>query len=58
MAGFNYWWLIVAYGAFYFFASHTLHVSTGLGFGLEHSTHQMLGLGLMIAGIVGSDKYG
>jgi len=47
MAGFNYWWLIVAYGAFYFFAPHTLHVSTGLGFGLEHSTHQMLGLGMM-----------
>lgn len=54
----NYWWFVIAYGAFYFFVPHSLHVSTGLGFGLEHSAHQLIGLGLIILGLIMGDKYG
>lgn len=55
---YNYWWGLLAYGAFYFFAPHTLHVSTSLGFGLEHSWHQMIGLGLMIVSGFQLTRYG
>lgn len=37
-------------GAYYLLAPHTLHVSSGLGIGLNHSIHIILGVILLAAG--------
>lgn len=54
----NYWWLMLAYGAFYFFAPHSIHLSTHLDFGLSHQVHQLLGLGMMVLGGWQVTRYG
>jgi hypothetical protein len=39
-------------GAFYFFAPHDIHVSSGFGFGVDHLVHVVLGVVLFIAAAV------
>lgn len=42
--------VLVLLGLFYALAPHAMHVSSGLGLGLEHSVHQVLGVVLLVAG--------
>ncbi len=42
--------VLVLLGLFYALAPHTVHVSSGLGFGLDHTVHVVVGLVLLIAG--------
>ncbi len=42
--------ILVIIGAFYTFAPHEIHVSSGFGFGLEHATHVILGVILLAIG--------
>ncbi len=44
--------ILLLVGLFYVLAPHTLHVSTGLAFGLDHTMHIVLGVILIIVGIV------
>ena len=44
--------ILLLIGLFYVLAPHTLHVSTGLGFGLEHTMHQILGVVLVVVGVI------
>ena len=44
--------ILLLLGIFYVAAPHSVHVSTGLGFSMEHSTHQILGVILLVVGIV------
>lgn len=41
-------WILVALGLFYTLAPHSLHVSSGLGFGLSHTVHVTIGLVLLV----------
>ena len=42
--------ILAVLGAYYLLAPHTLHVSSGLGLGLEHTVHIILGVVLLAAG--------
>lgn len=44
--------IILLLGLFYAGAPHSLHTSSGIGLGLEHNVHQMLGIVLVIVGLV------
>jgi len=44
--------ILLLVGLFYVLAPHTLHMSTGLGFGLEHTMHQILGVVLIVIGAI------
>ena len=44
--------ILLVLGIFYVAAPHTMHVSTGLDFNIEHSMHQILGVILLVVGIV------
>ncbi len=44
--------ILLLVGLFYALAPHSLHTSTPLGFGLEHTMHQILGVILIVVGIV------
>ena len=44
--------IILLIGLFYAAAPHSLHVSSGLGFGWDHAMHQILGVVLIIIGAV------
>ena len=44
--------IVLLIGLFYIGAPHELHMSSGLGFDLEHNMHQILGVILVIIGIV------
>ena len=39
-------------GAFFFFFPHSVHISSGLGFGLSHGYHLLLGFILIVIGII------
>lgn len=43
--------LLILIGLFYAAAPHNIHVSTGLGLGLEHTMHIALGVILLLAGV-------
>lgn len=40
--------IVLLLGLFYVVASHSYHVPSGIGFGWEHNTHQILGVVLII----------
>ena len=42
--------VLVLLGLFYALAPHAMHVSSGLGFGLEHMWHVTLGVVLLLGG--------
>ena len=44
--------ILLLLGLFYVAAPHSVHVATGLGFGMEHNTHQILGVVLIVIGAV------
>ena len=44
--------ILLLLGVFYVAASHSVHTATGLAFGLGHSTHQILGVVLVVIGVV------
>lgn len=44
--------ILLLVGIFYGAAPHSLHVSSGLAFGLDHTMHIVLGIVLIIIGIV------
>ena len=44
--------ILLLLGIFYVAAPHTMHVSTGLDFGFDHTMHQILGVILLVVGIV------
>ena len=44
--------VLLLVGLFYALAPHDLHVSTGLGFGLDHTMHMAFGVVLIVAGAV------
>ncbi|MBI2085016.1 MAG: hypothetical protein HYT71_00720 [Candidatus Aenigmarchaeota archaeon] len=41
--------ILVILGAFYALAPHDLHISSGFGYGLEHTIHLVLGFILLAA---------
>lgn len=43
--------VFVLLGLFYTLAPHALHVSSALGFGLEHTWHVVLGVLLLVFGV-------
>ena len=44
--------LLLIIGIFYTLLPHTIHMSSGLGFGLPHTTHLLIGTVLLIAGVI------
>ncbi len=40
--------ILALVGLYYLAAPHSLHVSSGLGFGLEHTYHMVLGVVLLV----------
>ena len=44
--------LLLIIGAFYTFMPHTIHISSGLGFGLSHTMHLTIGIILLVAGVL------
>ena len=44
--------VLVLLGLFYALAPHAMHVSSGLGFGLEHMWHVTLGVVLLLGSIM------
>ncbi len=42
--------VLVIIGAYYALLPHTLHVSSGFGFGFDHIVHIVLGVVLLVAG--------
>lgn len=43
--------IIILIGIFYAAVPHDIHISSGLGFGWEHTMHIILGAILIIAGL-------
>lgn len=44
--------ILLVVGAFYVAMPHSIHISSGIGFGLSHSLHILLGIVLLVAGII------
>ncbi len=44
--------IILIVGLFYTVAPHSVHVSTGLGLGWEHSYHLVMGVILLLIGLI------
>ncbi|MBS3113752.1 hypothetical protein J4448_01500 [Candidatus Woesearchaeota archaeon] len=44
--------IVLLIGVFYALMPHSVHVASGIGFGLSHGVHVVLGLILLIVGIV------
>jgi hypothetical protein len=44
--------IVLLVGLFYAVLPHTTHVSSGIDFGLDHTSHIVLGVILIIVGIV------
>lgn len=40
--------LLLIFGLFYYMASHSDHIDSGLGFGLDHLTHNLMGFGILV----------
>lgn len=39
-------------GAFYALMSHAIHISSGIGFNLEHGTHLIIGVVALVIGAI------
>jgi len=39
-------------GVFYVFMSHATHISSGIGFGLAHTNHVIIGIIALIIGVI------
>lgn len=44
--------ILLLIGVFYALMPHTIHISSGIDFGLTHTTHIILGIIVLIAGAV------
>jgi len=44
--------ILLIIGGFYTFMPHTFHVSSGIGFGLAHNFHVIIGILSLIFGII------
>ena len=44
--------IVILIGLFYLAAPHSIHVSSRVGFGLEHMYHMVIGVVLIIIGLV------
>ena len=44
--------ILALVGLYYLVAPHTLHVSSGFGFGLDHTMHMLLGVVLLVVAAV------
>lgn len=44
--------ILLVIGAFYALFPHTIHMSSGLGFGLTHGIHVAIGIVALILGII------
>ena len=44
--------ILLVIGVFYALLPHSIHISSGLDFGLVHGTHILIGIFLLIVGIV------
>ena len=44
--------ILIIIGAFYSLMPHTIHISSGIDFGLTHTTHIIIGVIALIIGIV------
>ena len=44
--------ILAAIGVFYALMPHSTHVSTGLGFGLTHDMHAIIGIALVLVGAI------
>ena len=44
--------ILLVIGAFYALLSHTIHISSGLDFGLSHGTHLIIGIVALIIGVI------
>ena len=41
-------WILIAIGLVYTLLPHSLHMQYGIDFGLQHSTHLMIGVGALV----------
>ena len=44
--------ILLLLGAFYALMPHSMHIASGIGFGLVHTTHIVLGIVLVVVGSV------
>ena len=44
--------ILIIIGVFYAAAPHSIHVSSGVGFGWEHTMHMIFGIVLIIIGLI------
>ena len=44
--------ILLIIGAFYALLPHTIHMSSGLGFGLSHGIHLTIGVIALIIGVI------
>ena len=44
--------ILLVIGAFYALLPHTTHISSGLGFGLDHGIHLIIGVIALVVGII------
>lgn len=44
--------ILLLIGAFYALVPHSVHISSGIGFGLSHGVHVVLGIVFIVIGII------
>jgi len=44
--------VLLVIGAFYVLMPHSLHISSGIGFGLSHGIHVSIGVIVLIVGVI------
>ncbi len=44
--------ILLLIGAFYALLPHTTHISSGIGFGLTHNVHVIVGIIALIIGVI------
>ena len=44
--------ILLIIGAFYSFLPHTIHMSSGLAFGLSHTIHVTIGVIVLVIGVI------
>ena len=44
--------ILLIIGAFYALMPHTVHISSGIDFGLSHGVHVVIGIILLVIGVI------
>lgn len=44
--------ILLIIGAFYAFIPHSMHIASGIGFGLSHTVHVIIGVIALVIGVL------